>query len=436
MAYIIKREAPVKGLSFIYIDDPKFRVDSIIVRMLLPMGEKLSQQYQMLGIMMGDSNAVYPDKSQLSEKLKSLYGAGLRYAYSRAGDRALLSFSARGIADRFTIDGEKISVDIAQLFLDMVFSPNVKDGAFDKKYFDMAKREIIEAIRSAANNRHSYAIRRAREVAFEGEPAALSVLGEEADAEKLTAEQLYETYKKVLSAAGMTVIFCGSGENAEARELVKRRFTEFAQQRISDSGEKDIITDSDLIAPSPLKPEVKEVRESIEQEQLKLVMSFKTDGSDYYAEKVASAMYGGTSFSKLFANVREKLSLCYYCQSVMIEFKDMLLVDSGVDTGNEQMARKEILHQLELLREGEFTDEELENTKKSLCGSLRIVPDSIEDINIWYYLRLARGLDTTPEQDIERINAVTRERVIAAAKGFKLDSVYVLEPKTEEGGEQ
>lgn len=434
MAFSIKKESSVKGLSFTYIEDPKYRVDTITVRLLLPLEENMPQIYQMLGMLMVDSTSVYPDKAKMSEKLKSLYGAEQNYTFARIGDRVVLGFSLRCIGDRFTIDGENITTEAAKLLLELLFSPNASDGAFNKKYFEMARREVIEAIKSISNNRHNYALRRSREVAFEGEPASFHPYGTIEAAEKLTPEQIYCEYEKMLSIAGISVTFCGSGHNTEASELVKDRITEFAVNRLEKHAD-DILVDSCLISPSPLKPEVKEVREKIEQEQLKLVLGFKTKGEDIYAEKLACMIYGGTDFSKLFTNVREKLSLCYYCQSFMMDFKRAMFVDSGVDTANEPLARKEILHQLDLLKKGDFTDEELENTKKSLCGSIRIVPDVSEDINSWNYLRQSRGTDITPEQEIALIKEVARERVVEAANGFMLDSVYVLEPEKENGGE-
>jgi predicted Zn-dependent peptidase len=143
-------------------------------------------------------------------------------------------------------------------------------------------------------------------------------------------------------------------------------------------------------------------------------------------------MYGGTPFSKLFANVREKLSLCYYCQAAIVECKGAMLVDSGVEPGNEQKAEQEILNQLESLRAGDFTDEEIENTKKYLIGAYLSNYDSSEDLNSWYFFQFARGTNDSPKDAIEKINAATREDIINSANSFKLDTVYTLTPS---GGE-
>jgi predicted Zn-dependent peptidase len=110
-----------------------------------------------------------------------------------------------------------------------------------------------------------------------------------------------------------------------------------------------------------------------------------------------------------------------------------MIVDSGVDAGNEKKAQDEILRQLDAMRNGEFTDEELENTKKYICGAFRSYYDSAEDMNMWYFYEFARGTADAPTDAIEKIMAVTREDIINSAQSFKLDTVYTLTPS---GGEE
>ena len=161
-------------------------------------------------------------------------------------------------------------------------------------------------------------------------------------------------------------------------------------------------------------------------------MFFKTAGKNIYADRLACELYGGTPFSKLFMNVREKLSLCYYCQSGIVECKAAMLVDSGVEPGNEEKAYNEIIAQLEALRGGDFTDEELENTKKYLIGAIRSNYDSAENLNLWYFYQFARGTAYSPDEAAALIKALSREDVLESLKNFELDTVYTLTP---EGGE-
>lgn len=149
--------------------------------------------------------------------------------------------------------------------------------------------------------------------------------------------------------------------------------------------------------------------------------------------RLMTALFGGTPFSKLFLNVRERLSLCYYCAARLDRIKGIVLVDCGVETENIEKARKEILAQLTSLQNGEFTDEELENTKLSLINSMKTVGDSPSYVEVWYLSQICYSTQNTPQDEIDLENKVTRDEVIAAAKQVKLDTVYVLTGKQEEG---
>lgn len=428
MALNINAERPKKGLIFTCTQDGKFSSEVVVARFITPLDEIKSQRYTALVSLLSESCRKYPERSQLAKKLMSFYGASLHSFSYRTGNYLVAGLAVNSIGDGYTIGGEKITEECARLLLDCIFDPDIKDGKLCERYFEQKKRELIEKIKSASDNRHTYAIQRARDAAFEGEPSAIPPMGTEENAEKLTPEILAESYRELLEKSFISVSFCGGGTNIEAQQLVREKFCGFAENRLGP--DEDIY---DMNAFSPLKSEPKYVCEKIEQSQSKLVIFFKTCGGDLYADKLACAMYGGTPFSKLFENVREKLSLCYYCQSAIVECKGAMLVDCGVEPGNEDKARGEILAQLDSLREGDFTDEELENAKKYMRGGLRADYDSVDDLNSWYFFQFARGTSDSPEQAAEKINALTREEVISAAKGFSLDTVYTLVPL---GGEE
>lgn len=166
--------------------------------------------------------------------------------------------------------------------------------------------------------------------------------------------------------------------------------------------------------------------------QSKMVMAFKSDYEDIYTAKLFCMLLGATPFSKLFANVREKMSLCYYCSSAYADRKGTLFIDSGVESCNIEKAKKAIEEQLKAICNGDFTDEELENTKKSLCGGFKSNYDSIYDIMGWYAAQNTRNTAFTPEEINERIAKLTREDIISCAKTFKPDTVFVIRGEEEE----
>ena len=158
-------------------------------------------------------------------------------------------------------------------------------------------------------------------------------------------------------------------------------------------------------------------------------MAFKSECTNAPAMKLMNSVFGGTPFSKLFLNVREKLSLCYYCSSGYNDRKGVLFVDSGVEHANIEKAKAEILNQLKAVQNGEFTDEEINNSRLSMINSLRGVTDGARSIAEWYFKQSYAGQSLSPEDEIERLKSVTKEDIIAAAKSLSLDTVYVLTGK-------
>jgi predicted Zn-dependent peptidase len=174
----------------------------------------------------------------------------------------------------------------------------------------------------------------------------------------------------------------------------------------------------------------------MELSQAKLVLGMRTGEiktqRQTRAARVFAALYGGTPFSKLFLNVREKLSLCYYCAARFDSATKLLYVDCGIEPANKEKAQAEILAQLKAIREGAFTDEELHETKLLMYNSLRSTRDSLSSIETWYLTRILRGQEESPEEDLAAIAEITREEVMEAAAKVTLDTVYFLTGEEEE----
>lgn len=422
MALKLSKESPVKGLLFTNNQDDKFRTETIVVRFITPLERVHTQRRAAVIDLLGETCARYPERKLLFKALMRLYGANLgRFCYP-VGNHAVMGFAVTAIADRYAYGGENVSVELARILLDCIFEPNIKDGLFDKTGYDKIIHDLITRIRTQKNDRHSYAVDRVTQLAFDGEPASINTSGTLEEAQAITNESLVECYKELLQKAFISISFCGGGTNTEAQRIVKERFTEFAKNRGYDGEDIESLT---MI--SKIRPETQYVTESEEQSQTKLVMVYKFDHDDAFAMKTAVMLFGGTSFSKLFVNVREKLSLCYYCSAVISGSKNAVLVDSGVGKGNEQKALDEIKRQLALLQEGGFTDEELENTKRCYIGGIRSAYDFSADMNSWFFRRFVRGDMLTPAEAEEQIKTVDRERVLAALAALRLDTVYTYE---------
>lgn len=427
MAVKYERSEIGSGIYLTCITDPKYKSNIIRVRFIVPIDPVNSGANALLMSMLITSNSEIRSRSELSKKLIGLYGTTVGAVWGNVSDYQSLSLTVSTIKDRYTIGGEVISEEAVRQLLLCIFNPDLTDGSFNEAYFKLRKQELLDNIAAAINDKRSYAYLKAKEVIYAGEPAAMSDLGTKERAEQITQEELLRQYKYLLESAAIDITVCGGGEIDGAIKLLTDAFSKMERRNV---------VKVDYRAFSPIKDEVCEKEEPMDVKQSKMFIAYKSDHRDIYVCKVMAALLGGSAFSKLFMNVREKLSLCYYCDSYYQDLKGVMMVESGVDNANIDKAKAAIREQLESLCNGDFTDEELTNTKLYIAGNFMSNYDSEWDIAAWYRAQDTRGTAYTPEEAAALINAVTREQVIECAKSFKEDTVFILKARlnAEEGG--
>ena len=422
------RESQADGIAYTSIVDEKFKTNLIRIRLITPLRMETASDHAVALGVIGVSNREYPDLSALTARLNELYGANIGVDIARRGDLQILSVSVSAIDNRFALEGEDITGEAVRILLNCVFAPNLEGNAFGEEVFRSRKKELLDAVEAEINNKRGYALLQAQKTVYAGEPAMLSSYGTRETAEAVTAEAAYAAYKRLLETAQIEIYSVSAAPLPQVKEQIQTAFA-----TIDRHPEQIAYT-----AASPLKPEPKTVIDPMDVGQSKLVMGFKTDVEDIHLMRLLNAMFGGTVSSKLFLNVREKLSLCYYCASNYIDSKRTMLVDSGVELANYETARDEILRQLDALRSGDFTDEEMDSALLSLVNSVRGTGDTPSGWVGWYFYLLCSGLDRTPQQEAEYYRSMfadrqkLRQRLMDAAKSLQLDTVYLMQQREGE----
>lgn len=426
MAVKYERSELGSGIHLTRITDPKYKSNIVRIRFVLPIDEDNAGVNALLMSILVTSNSEIRSRSELSKKFIGLYGTSIGAVWGNVGDHQSLGVTISAIRDRYTIGGEVISEEAVRQLLLCVLSPDLTDGRFNESYFRLRKQELLDNIAATINDKRSYAFIKAKEIVYEGEPAAVSELGTKERAEQITQEDLLRQYKYLLESADIDVTVCGGGEMEGAVKLLTDAFSKLERRNVVHVDYRQF---------SPVKAEAREKEEPMDIKQSKMFMAYKSDYEDIYICKVMACLLGGSAFSRLFVNVREKLSLCYYCDSYYQDLKGVMMIESGVDNRNIEKAKSAIREQLEVLRKGGFTDEELENTKLYISGNFMSNYDSVWDIAGWYRVQATRGTAYSPEEAAALVNAVTREQVIECAESFKEDTVFILKAKidTEEG---
>ena len=421
MSIECKREEIGSGIAYTEIIDKRLKTNMFMISFCEQASFETAAANAVIPMILSDSSAEYPTITKLSRHLASLYGASVRAGNIKLGDYHILTASASCIADRYTIDGENINDVLTDTFIGCVFDPNIADGVFEKNDFELKKNELTDEIDAEINDKRSYAFRKASEIIFENEPAAVPANGRRREADKLTSEEAYRRYRKILETARIEFMFIGS----EISEVNKKKLFD----ALLSVDRKSSVECSRKL--SPAKHETVCFTEKMDIAQSKTIMAFKTGYDNYPAMIVFNAIFGSTPFSKLFLNVREKMGLCYYCTSSFNDKKGTLFVDIGTAHSNTDAARAEIINQLENMKKGDFSDEDIVNAKLSCINGLKSVKDSPTALAMWYLRKILFDGLVSPEEEIQKINAVTRDRIISAAESLVLDTVYILSGKED-----
>jgi len=414
-----ERREIARGVYLNIIKDKRFNSNFASVLFITPFSKEEASARAFVPGILSVSNANYPTRAELNRKLLSLYNASLNTSSVVSGNNYITGYYASCINDKNAFDGENVTEETVRLMVDCILNPKVVDGVFDPKEFAILKQELIDTIDTEINNKRGYALTLANEIIFRDEPVSVRYYGTKAMAQALTNERAYEIYLDTLHNADIEITIAGDGIEASAKFL-EETFSELERPE----GNNIIFYDK-----SPLKAEVETVDVKGDVQQTRLVMAYKGDSKNVYVDKLMTAMFGGVATSKLFMNVREKLQLCYSCNANYKEYKNTLIVESGIDAMNLDVAIKEIDIQLKAIAQGDFTDEELYNTKLMISGAFKSNYDSLFALGMWYDVQHRRGTCYTPDEVIEIFHSITREQIMECAGTYKLDTVFTLSPE-------
>lgn len=416
-----KRTELADNIGYSSVIDEKFKTSFLTVRFITVLGKDTAAA-NALGISsLSSSSRKYDTIAKLNEKLSSLYGASLSSFTRKRGDIQILGLSSSWINSRYAIDGEDLDGEMLEIVRGCIFEPNCSGDQFEADVFRITKKDLLDRIDAELNNKRGYAVSRASEVAFIGEPAENSCCGTKESADAVSSADAFDAYRKLLETAQIEIYYISAEENDRIPEMFRNAFA-----GIKRSPEK-----FSFDGISPAKAELVRASDEFDVNQCKMVMTFKSDCQDRYALRLVSTILGETPVSKLFVNVREKLSLCYYCACRMSSSKGTLMVDSGVERANIEKAEKEIQAQLDEICRGNITDNELQSALLTFDNSLSQVGDTPPSYEGYYFERFCSGNIITPEERMEKYREVTRERIVEAAKSLKLDSVYLMLNKEE-----
>lgn len=425
MANNFQRREIGKDIYFSRITDSRFKTNGIFIAFLSPLSEEIASENAVVSRYISKLNKKNPTYTSMNNMLSAMYCAKLCGSVSSMGDTQGIIFSINYIDSKYALNGENMDSEAVEVLADCLFNPLAENKKFDENILSLEKQSVIDDIESEINDKQAYASQKAYEIMFRNEPYAFRALGTVEGVKRVTPESAYRAYLRILHHCRIEIICSGTSDFEEVKKKLTSLFTKLPRDEIFSCKTRR----------SPLKPAPETVEEKMDVTQSKMILGFKTDCDNLSALFVMNEIFGGTPTSKLFENVREKMSLCYNCHSSINWIKGAAFVSCGVEKGNIKKAYNEILNQLKSIQKGEFTEEDVVNAKMYRKNYLKAYNDSLNAIAAWYMSRIYCDSIATPEEWAERTEKVTKEEIIKAANSLKLDTFYVLS-SDEEKSEQ
>lgn len=416
------RREIMQDVFLTYLPAQRFKTSRMTVQLIAPLQRETAAANALLPAVLRRGTVRCPDMESLSAALDTLYGANIDYTVRKKGERQCVGFAAGFIDDAFTPHGEKLLEPVSAMLGELLLDPVTHGGRFLSSYVESEKANLIDAIRGLKNDKRDWADIRLMQEMCAGEPYSVLRLGDEETAGRITNQSLYVHGQALMASSRVEVIYCGSAETQRVEDAVLTALAALPR------GAQTALPEVQRIQ-APDTP--RRIVETMDVTQGKLAMGYRCSSDDYPAMVLANLIFGGTSNSKLFLNVRERLSLCYYASSSYARSKSILTVSSGVETADFERAETEIGRQLQAVQQGDWEDWEQEGALQAIRASLLSLSDSQGALENFYLGQIAAGVEETPEELAAALEQVTKERIVAAAQTVKPDTVYFLRGKEE-----
>lgn len=411
------------GIDGLYIKNDRFNSTLISFHFFVPLDSKTISANALLPFLLSSCNDKYKDYTDLNIRLLELYGAMLSASVQKKGDSLHICLKINLINDELTFENEDILSKGADLLFSMVFEPSLNSRSFCEKDVAREKCKTIDRIEGEINNKRSFARTRLIEKMFGSDPYGLFVYGKADEVESMTGEELYNAWQHLLSTSYVRLHIVGKHLPDGVFENLKARFQNIKRENIANISKAALL---------PKAESVNTVTEQYAVTQGKLTMGYTCsdngEGDKALPHLVFSDIFGGGTYSKLFKNVREKQSLCYYCSASAVFKKGYMLVDSGIDAQNADRVIEAVGKEFDDIKNGKIDDCDIESSKKAVCETLMSYYDSASALDLWYAKSIENDL-CSPKEMAERIKGITKEQIVKAANCYTLHTIYKLLPE-------
>ncbi len=399
--------------------DSRFKQGCLSFQIIRPMSAAENAMNALLPSVLLRGTNRHPDLRSITHRLDELYGASVSAVVRRVGDYQTTGLYCSFMDDRFALPGDQVFAPMVDFLGELLLDSPMEKGGFLPGFVDSEKKNLIATIESELNDKRTYAMGKLLKAMCREDTFGLPRLGEKEQVAAIDAAALYSHYRNILRESPIQLFYVGSAEGDAVAQLVKPLLSRLDRNYVNLKPQTGFhnCEGSDLV-------------ETMEVSQGKLCMGFTSPITNRMAEfpamQLLNTIFGSGMTSKLFMNIREKMSLCYSIGSSYYGTKGIVTVSAGIDFDKEEITRQEVLRQLQACQQGDITEEELTAARQAILSSLRATHDSPGSIEGYYATAALSGMKMTPDDYMAAIEAVTKEDVVAAANCLQLHTTYFL----------
>lgn len=411
-----------KGIKFHILNTDKFKTNLFAIFLSVGLNRENVTKNALVSMILRRGSKTMKSQEEISKKMEELYGASFDCGLDKTGDNQVLKFYIESINDNYLSEhNENTLKTVIDNLLEIVFDPYIENEGFKKEYLEQEKNNVRQRIEGKIDNKARYSLERCIEEMYKDEPYGLYKFGYIEDLDSINEKTLYKYYIDLINTCKIDIFLSGNLNEDVEKIIEKNENIKKLQERMP----------SFEVPKIPEKREIKEniVTESKEVTQGKLVIGLNVN-IDSDEEKYTTLMYnsilGGSANSKLFQNVREKAHLAYVASSTYYRFKSIIFINSGIEISNYDKALELIRKQIEEMKNGNFTEEEIENSKKGIIAAINTIDDE-QDTGITYYFgQELSNSNVSEEEYIGKIENINKEDIVDIANKVQINTIYFL----------
>lgn len=419
-----KKQEIKQGITLHQIHTENFKTNLYAVFLAIPLERNKVTQDALTGAVLRRGTNNLQTQEQISKELENMYGASFDCGIEKTGDNHILKFYLETLSEEFLPEPEELTQKSLSILFDIIFNPLTVNGVFKPEYVEGEKKNLKQIIEAKIDNKSKYAYDRCIEEMFKNKPYGLYKFGYVEDLEKIRSENLYKHYQDLIANCKIDIFCSGRFNEQELAETIKENEN---IKKLEGRKPQYVINNEATEQKEPVKENI--IEESMQVTQGKLVLGLDiqdTKDNSRFIASVYNAILGGGANSKLFQNVREKQSLAYTAGSSYLRTKNAIFVRCGIEIQNYQKALDTIKEQLEDMKNGNFSEEDLENAKKIMLATIDSVTEEQDTEMTYYYGQELSDRFVSVEDYKKYTSEVSKEQIVKLAKTIQVNTVYFL----------